>query len=321
MKQRHFKVGKRVYSNPSVVHLMEVHREVSQDPEEIIRHLARNEIADARNYGLNGPPFDPRILASIMGIQHEESKQLIHSEDAELQPIEKESKDLIIRYNPDKPKARQNFSIAHEIAHTLFPEYRNQYKANHKIGKFNPDSEVEFLCDLGASELIMPTPKFDLDVRSMGVSLKSLQQLSKLYEASLEATAIRMIRTGIVPCALIVLDYNHKPTEKSKIEEMEFQAKYQQKLFDDYSWEPPPIKLRVQYSIQAKHFSVYIPPHKSIEESSPLYEVSVTRKPFQGNLTLNFKNRIFDMYAEAIALARTNNISLGSRVLAILFSK
>ena len=121
MKQRYFKVGKRVYSNPSVVHLMELYREVSQDPEEIIRHLARNEIADARNYGLNGPPFDPRILASIMGIQHEESKQLIHSEDAELQPIKKGSKDLIIRYNPDKSKTRQNFSIAHEIAHTLFP--------------------------------------------------------------------------------------------------------------------------------------------------------------------------------------------------------
>ena len=30
----------------------------------------------------------------------------------------------------------------------------------------------------------MPTPEFDLDVKSMGVSLQSLEQLSKLYEAS-----------------------------------------------------------------------------------------------------------------------------------------
>ena len=201
MKQRSFKVGKRVYSNPSVLHLVELHREVSQDPEEIIRHLARNEITDARNYGLSGPPFDPRILASIMGIRHEESKQLTHSEDAELQPIGKRDTDLIIRYNPDKPKTRQNFSIAHEIAHTLFPEYRDQHKLHNKIGKFNPDSEVEFLCDLGASQLIMPTPEFDLDVKSMGVSLKSLQQLSKLYQASLEATAIRIVTTNLDPCA------------------------------------------------------------------------------------------------------------------------
>ena len=160
MKKKYVKVGKRVYSNHAVVNLVELHGEVSQDPEEIIRHLARNEIADARNYGLSGPPFDPRILASIMGIQPEESKQLIRSEDAELQPIGKDNRNLIIKYNPDKPKTRQNFSIAHEIAHTLFPEYRDQYKAHHKIGKFNPDSEVEFLCDLGASEIIMPAPKF-----------------------------------------------------------------------------------------------------------------------------------------------------------------
>ena len=100
MREKYVKVGKRVYSNVSVVHLMELHKEISQDPEEIIRHLARNEIADARNYGLNGPPFDPRILASIVGIQCEELKQLIRSEDAELHPIGKRNTDLIIRYNP-----------------------------------------------------------------------------------------------------------------------------------------------------------------------------------------------------------------------------
>ena len=319
MTQRHFKVGKRVYSNPSVVLLLELHREVSQDPEEIIRHLARNEIADARNYGLSGPPFDPRILASIMGIQYEESKQLIHSQDAELQPIGKGNTDLIIRYNPDKPKTRQNFSIAHEIAHTFFPEYRDQYKAHHKIGKFNPDSEVEFLCDLGASEIIMPSPEFNIDVKERGISLKSLERLAKRYNASLEATAIRMIRTDLVPCALMVFDYNHKPIEKSKIEEMEYQEKYQEKLFDDFPWNPPPMKLRVKYSFQTKHFSGYIPNHKSIEESSPLYDVSITRRPFQGNTNLNLVKQSSEDYVEATTLPGTHKPGFGYSVLVFLF--
>ncbi len=315
MKQRYFKVGKRVYSNPAVVDLVELHREVSQDPEKIIRHLARNEIADARNFGLSGPPFDPRILASIMGIQHEESKQLIRSEDAELQPMGKDNKNLIIKYNPEKPKTRQNFSIAHEIAHTLFPEYRDQYKAHHKIGKFNPDSEVEFLCDLGASEIIMPAPEFNRDVKKIGISLKSLERLSKRYNASLEATAIRMITTNFDSCALIVLGYSHKPSELRQIEN----AKNQPNLFSDCPWNPPPLKLRVKYSFQTKHFSGYIPNHKSIEESSPLYEVSITRRPFQGNTNLNLVKQSSEDYVEAMTLPGTHKPDFGYSVLVFLF--
>ena len=303
MKQRSLKVSKRVYSNPAVVDLVELHQEVSQDPEEIIRHLARNEITDARNYGLSGPPFDPRILASIMGIQHEASKQLIRSEDAELQPIGKDNRDLIIKYNPDKPKTRQNFSIAHEIAHTLFPEYRDQYKAHHKIGKFNPGSEVEFLCDLGASEIIMPTPEFNRDVEKMGISLKSLERLSKHYNASLEATAIRMITTNFDSCALMVLGYSHKPSELRQ---------------SDCLWLLP-MKLRVQYFVRSKYFFAYIPKHKSIKESSPLHEVSVTRKPFEGNIIFDFTTPTLDIYVEAVALPGTHNADFDSRVLVFLF--
>ena len=311
MEQKCVRVGKRIYYDPSVIRLISLHSEISRDPEEIIRYLIRNEQTDARNYGWSGPPFDPKDFASIIGIPCEKSDQLFHSEDAELHPIERGRS--IIKYNPDKPKTRQNFSIAHEIAHTYFPDYQNRYKARHKTGKFDPNNEVEFLCDLGASEIIMPTPDFDLEVESMGISLKSLRKLSKRYEASLEATAIRMIGTDLYPCALMVLDYSHKPIEKDKIEE----SKYQPSLFGDYFLEPP-MKLRVQYSVRAKHFFAYIPQDKSIEESSPLYRVSVTRELFQGNTFLNFTNLALDMYVEAIALPKTHNTELASRVLVLL---
>ena len=315
MKQRYVKVGKRYYSHDSVLRLIERHSEISHDPEKIIRSLVQSKLAQARQsrvYKWCGPPFNPQTLASIMGIPCEESEKLFHSEDAELHPAKDGG--LIIRYNPDKPKTRRNFSIAHEIVHAFFPEYQDRYKARHKAGKFDPDNEVEFLCDLGASEIIMPTPDFDLDVESMGVSLKSLRELSRRYEASLEATAIRMIRTDLYPCTLIVLDYSHKPTEKNEIEK----SKYQQNLFDDYPWEPPPMKLRVQYYVWSKHFSPYILMHKSIDESSPLYQVSVTQEPFQGNTILNFTNPVLDTYVEATALPKTHNAEFDSRVLVLL---
>ena len=314
MKSKYIKVGKRTYSHDSVVRLIERHRHVSQDPEEIIRSLVRNELAEAKNYGWNGPPFDPRILASIMGIECEEYRELLtHSEDAELHPTADER--AVIRYNPDRPRARQNFSIAHEISHTLFPGYQDRYKARHKIDKFDPSSEVEFLCDIGASEIILPTPEFDSDVSQRGISLKPLEELSKLYEASKEASAIRMITINHYPCAMMVLDYSYKPAELPQIEK----AKHQLNLFDDCSPGLPPMKLRVQFCIRSKQFSTFIPKDKSIDESSPLYKVSVTQEAFQGNFVLDLEERGIEFYAEAMALPGTHN--LGSRVLAILFQQ
>ena len=315
MKKRYFKIGKKVYSHRSVIQLIDLHSEISEDPEQIIRSLVQDKLTEARKVLWEGPPFNPETLASIMGIQCEASEELTHGDDAELFPAENGR--MVIRYNPDKPKTRRNFSIAHEIAHTFFPGYKDQRSARHQVGKFDPENEVEFLCDLAASQIVMPTPGFDSDVKSMGVSLKSLQKLSKLYEVSLEAAAIRMITTDFYPCALIVLDYSHKPAEKDKIEA----SKYQQSLFRDEPWDPPPMRLRVQYFVRGTHFSAYIPKHKSIEESSPLYEVSVTGEPFQGDTVLNLTRTPINTYVEAMALPKTHNTDLDSRVIAILSHK
>ena len=315
MKQRYIKVGNKYYFHDSVIRLIDRYSEISQDPEEIIRSLVQDKLnvaRQSRHFRWDRPPFNPEVLASILGIRCEESVELTHSEDAELHPAENGR--VVIRYNPDKPKARQNFSIAHEIVHTFFPGYQDKCHARYQSGKFDPQNEVEFLCDLGASEIVMPTPEFDLDVKSMGVSLKSLQKLSKLYEVSLEAAAIRMITTDFYPCALIVLDYSHKPAEKDEIEA----SKYQQSLFGDDPWESPPMSLRVQYFVRGTHFSPYIPRHKSIEESSPLYEVSVTGKPFQGRTVLKLKKNTLNTYVEAMVLPKTHSTHLGSRVIAIL---
>ena len=312
MKKRYFKIGKKVYSHRSVIQVIDLHSEIFEDPEQIIRSLLQDKLTEARKVLWEGPPFNPETLASIMGIQCEASEELTHGDDAELFPAENGR--MVIRYNPDKPKTRRNFSIAHEIAHTFFPGYKDQRSARHQVGKFDPENEVEFLCDLAASQIVMPTPEFDSDVKSKGISLKSLQELSKLYEVSLEAAANRMVTTDIQQCALAVLDYSHKPTEKSEIERLE----YQQSLFSGYDLEPT-MKLRVQYSIRSKQFSAYVPKHKSLDESCPLYQVSASRKPFQGNVILNFTQPILDTYVEAMALPQTHNMESDSRVLVILF--
>ena len=315
MGRKYVKVGKQIYSHPAVVRLIGLYEQISQDPKEIIRSLLRNRLSEARNSGWRGPAFDPRYLASVMGIRCEESRELTFSEDAELHPTQDGR--LVIRYNPDKPKTRQNFSIAHEISHTFFPGYQNQYKARHKVGRFDSSSEVEFLCDLGASEIIMPPPEFDSDVRQLGISLKSLKELSIRYEASREATAIRMIRTDLCSCALLVLDYNYRPAELPEIENKDIQ----QPLIGDSSWWLPFKKLRVEYFVSSKRFSKFIPKHISIDESCPLYDVSVTKDEFRGNICLELNNQILEFYAEAMPIPGTYDTDFGARILVFLYQQ
>jgi len=67
----------------------------------------------------------------------------------------------IILYNPNRPTSRVAFSIAHEISHTFFPNsftgarFRSICQSNSKEA-----NELERLCDLGASELLMPIADF-----------------------------------------------------------------------------------------------------------------------------------------------------------------
>ena len=313
MKNKSIRVGRHVYSHPLVVDFIEHHQGISQDPKEIMRSLVRGRLDAARDFEWDGPPFDPRFLASAMGIHAEGSRKLTLSDDAELHPTSDGR--LVIRYNPDRPKARQNFSIAHEISHTFFPNYQDEINARYKFETYDPHNELEFLCDVGASEIILPSPEFDSDVSQIEeFHLSSLKSLSTRYEASPEATAIRMIGIAQCPCALIVLDFTHKPVELCQIEA----AKYQLSLFDDGSPGAPPTKLRVQYCVPSKQFSEFIPKHKSIDESCPLYDVSVNKEEYRGNVCLPLEYRELEFYAEAVAIPSTFDSDLGSRVLAIL---
>ena len=315
MNGKYIKVGRRVYSHPSVIGLIERHHAISQDPKEIMQSLIRIRLDAARDLGWSGPPYDPRFLASTMGIKCQASKNLILSEDAELHPTPDGK--LVIRYNPAKPRTRQNFSIAHEICHTFFPEYENQFHARHKIGEYDSHNELEFLCDFGAGEIILPAPMFDSDVYKWDVSITSLERLSKCYEASMVASAIRTIEIARSSCALMMLEHKYKPVELRQIEA----AKYQLRLFDNDSPGAPSTKLRVQFCIPSSRFSSFIPKHKSVDESSPLYEVSVTQKEFQGDICLDLKNQNLEFYAEAVPILSTHDPNLGSRVLAILFQR
>src|SRR5690606_29398087 len=97
--------------------------------------------------------------------------------------------------NPNRPKGRVRFSVAHEIAHTLFPDY--QGKVHHRIPlvKATGDEwQLEALCNLAAAELLMPVGSLE-DVPD-NLTIDDVLRLRKDFDVSVEAALIRAVNVA-----------------------------------------------------------------------------------------------------------------------------
>jgi Zn-dependent peptidase ImmA (M78 family) len=169
----------------------------ARTPKDAARLAARARLARARECGYAGPPFDPHVLASVLDIK---TRAQALAPGLEAMIIPDQSGAFTIIWDPAQPKKRTNFSVAHEIAHTLFPGCASgpQYRST------SPEAELEVLCDIAAAELLMPLEEFQDDVRRLGTSLESVNRLSARYQASHEAVAIRMVYVTDMPAAVLV---------------------------------------------------------------------------------------------------------------------
>jgi O-acetyl-ADP-ribose deacetylase (regulator of RNase III) len=105
-----------------------------------------------------------------------------------------------IEFNPTRPRERVRFSIAHEIAHTLFPDVAKQTR--HRSGpSASPDEwQLEMLCNLAAAEFVMP-----LGSLPASDSLPRIEQLMtdrRKFDVSAEAFLMRVVKTTAEPALM-----------------------------------------------------------------------------------------------------------------------
>lgn len=237
------------WRHPSVLALLHGHK--TKDPTEVIRWKARDIVQEARDKGWSGPPFNPLILASILGIKCSPSDKLFSAE-AQLSP--RPNRQLLLEFNPDRPDGRRNYSVCHEITHTLFDDcYERVHHRTTNRTRFHPDDEVEHLCQIGASELLMPLSEFEKDLSKTEFSLTSVQLLRERYAASREAVLRRMVYLSDHPCAAVFFSRRLSPREKAATRRV--------------GTAPEP-KMRIVYSVRSPEFQIYLPPHKSVSSDS-----------------------------------------------------
>jgi Zn-dependent peptidase ImmA (M78 family) len=252
-----------------------------------IRLYARGLIRQyVESFGEPDRPINLDVLASLRGIGRSEDRP-VHSDDAELVPDG--TGGVTMRVNPDRPETRLRFSVGHEISHTFFPDYTTKTwcrtDARHR-DRDDPDQFLESLCDIGASELLMPLPWFFTDAKNV-IDASGLIELAKTYHASREATMRRYAETSVDSVAAVFFVWKLKPSQKSTVG-----RKDQGNLFNISAEEEKrdALRLRIEYTVTSEAFKAeghFLPRDKSVENDGPIYKAASTGSPAVGECDLD----------------------------------
>lgn len=155
-----------------------------------------------RKSGVSTPPFLPQRMAHLQGVKRV-LKEDLGSLSGLLLPLEDGYE---IKVNATHSPERQNFSVAHEIAHTFFYEGRGkELVERHEKAKGEQSARhlEENLCDLIASELLMPSQVFRMYAASYDFRIYSIVPLSGIFGTSLVPTALRLCDVNPRSCSLV----------------------------------------------------------------------------------------------------------------------
>lgn len=214
------RVGGRRYSDPDVLSLIKATGSLV-DPRSSVLTQARKRLQTLHKF--HDIPKDPierlTILASICGIAEVVPMNIEQrrgeKRDAVLVPNVSGGRSII--YNPTAPRSRVAFSIAHEIIHTFFPNSINGARfRNICAGESREANELERLCDLGASELLMPISEFQRAAATTGYTLSAVSTLMEIFGSSFEATAFRLASANPGLAAAGLLRYRLRVEEQRR---------------------------------------------------------------------------------------------------------
>jgi hypothetical protein len=208
--------------------------------EECVRAVAADLVDQL---GVTEPPVNVEMVASMLDVAE------VHL-DWELDVagclICKGSTAEIRVRGTDTP-VRQRFTVCHECAHIFFPGYQLVPRYRCDPGDIRVDEvRLERLCDVGASELLLPRRLFGPAAKDAGFGLDGLESLAQAFNSSLPATGRRLIDTVGVPAALLSFEPGHSVRDR-KI--------------------GAPPKLRLQYAITTGTWP-YFRKNKSVEVNS-----------------------------------------------------
>jgi Zn-dependent peptidase ImmA (M78 family) len=221
------RVAGRKYTDPDIISLIKATGGLI-DPRSAVIHQARTLSANLKRFDAIPESAMQRmtILASLRGITVEAMNvERQHSEKRDAILVSTAAGRVIL-YNPKRPQGRVVFSIGHEITHTFFP---NSVTGNRFRNVCEPSSkeanDLERLCDLGASELLMPLDQFQAAAAPGDYRLNNVESLAARFGSSLEATVYRLATAHPALAVAGLLQYRQRKEEERKAQKLERQSR------------------------------------------------------------------------------------------------
>jgi Zn-dependent peptidase ImmA (M78 family) len=160
------------------------------------------------------PPWDPWLIAQALGIRCIEV-DVTQAVGPNFPPamICLRGGEPVILYRRQKDEARTRFSLFHEIAHTLFPGFgRGSLPEGAGSPLFEPEGQLERLCDAAALEMLLPEEPFRDDLQEGGFGAHHVDALCRRYGAGVEAVALRMVDSDAAPACAVALVEPQRPS-------------------------------------------------------------------------------------------------------------
>ncbi len=230
------------------------------DPEAVVGRLCEELLEEAGT----DIPIDMRMLASFRDISEIKT---VNQEEAGC--IFFDGSRLVMQIRAQDREERRRFTIGHEINHTFFPGFREQRRSrtDSTIGRYDRSDAEEYLCDVGAAELLLPRQAI-LERLPTEINLDVVIDTAETFRATIEATALRVAALSATPTAVVVLEPGWRRAEEE--EEIRQRGLYKGLL----GHEPPPIpkKLRVRWAV-SRYGMPAIPARKSVANDTPLAHI------------------------------------------------
>lgn len=167
--------------------------------------------------GIRNPPISAGMLASSLGVDRVVPMRGM-AETGYLS-VQEGNVEIGVRAGDSRP--RQRFTVCHECGHILQPGFAlvRQLRCTPRItASHGRTPDIERLCDLAASHLLLPPKLFAPDARRSSFSFEAIDELAGRYEASFEATAIQFVQCWAEPAAaLLVFAAPNKPAEVDRL--------------------------------------------------------------------------------------------------------
>lgn len=247
----------------------------------IIEHTKHLVAIAIKNRGNDKPPFLTEEYARLLGV-----KNIIRTDLGKTSGLLLRFRDgPVIKINKNHNISRQNFSFAHELGHILFSNLKlEKYIKSIEYRTNNPQKKIqvrytarERLCDAAATELLMPESVFIKYLLGFGVSIYSLERLSKIFGVSIKSTAIRIAEVSPEPCVALAW----KPSTKNDILRLDWCTGPGLKLVNRIPYKPqysrvkPPSTLHSAFSQNE-----YVKCHRSFKFGTELKSLPTESKGY-----------------------------------------